>query len=1315
MGKSHRRNQRLCPALSKAAAQAQRTSRDIGRAFSELGYKASQTFGAFGEFNPIISKLGFALGTAGEVTSKAMKEFGKLPGALGPIAALGVGAGAGMASLGIGILEVAAHAAEAAVKMQHLAESAGVPVQVLSGLSFAAKAEGVDIETLAGGLEKMSKSAEKAATAPKGTATAYSRLGISLRDFVGNVRPVEDIFIDLADKFSKIEDGVDKTALAIQIFGKGGAALIPVLNQGRDAIQEVIDYAVKVGAILSGPAAEGAEKFERNMVKVKMAANGAQNSLMVQMLPSLQYLSEMFAKTGVNGKSWSQNTAEGLANISKLTISFIDIVVHGLEQIGIFLQFIGGALLGTLEMIGSVVTATGHALAFDFSGAKKELSAGLDSFTRTFTDFFHDTKRTWTDSADFINGVWSKLKPPEWDIKNLQFPQNFKFLSHAPPAQNKAAGGSVPKDDVAEMIAKLQSRATAELGVAAAIEKTTSAMLLAKAAAEAAEKIDETRIRLKEREKALLKELAEARGEGENEQAGTGSAQHAAKLQPELAAVRSQLAELEKAAPRIKQLYAEIASAEFGAKSSEELIKFTIKTDEGTAAHNQMAAAFDQGPEAVQQAQVDAKIAPYIQMRKEVGELLSALQAIGAPAEEIAKLQTNFDNLGTSIDRARVSLKALSASEIGEKVKGETLALKGEAEAYALIADAALKSGKEQREAAAEAATQIFKSKPENRGATPDVVQGVYQNELDKLEQEHAKTVANIAAQYDLNAAYAKQIEELREIEAFLEKQGGDTTGVRTKIAETETQHVIALRQQTFDAQNEEIFGLERIYDAQRRNIEQWDVAANKVGDFGQKFRAVINEIEMDGDNFTGKFFDAMKKGFDGVEDELAKFIVTGKSNFKQLFQSIEQEIVKAELKKGFSVLFKQVFGGPGAVDRAAAQDPGARTPPFLPEGAGKAGGIIATVGKILGIDSKAGISKPDGSQGNPFYVLFASGTGGEPGGATNSSGDLFGKSGLDNLPLFNSNSSSPFGISGLDNLPLTNANRPSSSDSSSPFGASGLDNLPLFNTNPAASGNNGSSSNDSSSVGSGITGAISGLTSSLGGLLGNSGSGSRPTGSRANPFYVISAAGGGKGTLGTILGAASSIFGAIAGAKKGGDSGGGGGSNASPGFGAEGGLIKGPGTSTSDSIPHWLSDGEFVVKADAVRNFGVKNLETINSLSHKLSAHSISSSTNSVHNLAHTIPNFGGFREMGGNVTPGHAYIVGEKRPELFVPKTAGTILPSVNTKGGNNQSPAVYHTEIHLHGVQDADSFNRSKPQLMAEFQRQAGIAHSRNRAIG
>jgi hypothetical protein len=47
----------------------------------------------------------------------------------------------------------------------------------------------------------------------------------------------------------------------------------------------------------------------------------------------------------------------------------------------------------------------------------------------------------------------------------------------------------------------------------------------------------------------------------------------------------------------------------------------------------------------------------------------------------------------------------------------------------------------------------------------------------------------------------------------------------------------------------------------------------------------------------------------------------------------------------------------------------------------------------------------------------------------------------------------------------------------------------------------------------------------------------------------------------------------------------------------AGGGMIRGPGSATSDSIPIWASDGEFMMRAAAVRKYGVSFMSAINSL----------------------------------------------------------------------------------------------------------------------
>jgi phage-related minor tail protein len=61
--------------------------------------------------------------------------------------------------------------------------------------------------------------------------------------------------------------------------------------------------------------------------------------------------------------------------------------------------------------------------------------------------------------------------------------------------------------------------------------------------------------------------------------------------------------------------------------------------------------------------------------------------------------------------------------------------------------------------------------------------------------------------------------------------------------------------------------------------------------------------------------------------------------------------------------------------------------------------------------------------------------------------------------------------------------------------------------------------------------------------------------------------------------------------------------------------------------------------------------------------------------------------REFGGPVSKGRAYIVGEKRPELFVPNTNGIIVPQVPSMdySGARVSSSMYGVEVMLKGPDD------------------------------
>lgn len=86
------------------------------------------------------------------------------------------------------------------------------------------------------------------------------------------------------------------------------------------------------------------------------------------------------------------------------------------------------------------------------------------------------------------------------------------------------------------------------------------------------------------------------------------------------------------------------------------------------------------------------------------------------------------------------------------------------------------------------------------------------------------------------------------------------------------------------------------------------------------------------------------------------------------------------------------------------------------------------------------------------------------------------------------------------------------------------------------------------------------------------------------------------------------------------------------------GGYITGPGSETSDSIPAFLSKGEYVVKADAVKRIGVDVLDAINrgSIAHYASGGSVQTGQTVTNNSLQTIKEIikGGFVKGPGTET---------------------------------------------------------------------------------
>jgi hypothetical protein len=188
------------------------------------------------------------------------------------------------------ILHMAKAAAEAGHDFQEMSERTGVSVERLSGMKLAADKGGTSIEGLAIGYRFLSKNIYAAAQGSKEGKGALDALGISVKDASGQVRSMDDILMEISDRFRGLPDGPMKSALAIQLFGRSGTQLIPMLNMGSAAIKEQIALAERLGIVYTEKTAKAAHIYIDSLVDMKAAKQGLRKEISQALIPVLTKL-----------------------------------------------------------------------------------------------------------------------------------------------------------------------------------------------------------------------------------------------------------------------------------------------------------------------------------------------------------------------------------------------------------------------------------------------------------------------------------------------------------------------------------------------------------------------------------------------------------------------------------------------------------------------------------------------------------------------------------------------------------------------------------------------------------------------------------------------------------------------------------------------------------------------------------------------------------------------------------------------------------------------------------------------------------------
>lgn len=219
---------------------------------------------------------------------------------------LAKGAAAGfVATLGVDAVVQAVKAGlDYASSLGEVAQQLGVTTSALQEYRYAGSQAGLATEEVDMALGQLTRRIGEGVNGTKAQVEAFEKLGISLKDAKGNVIATGDAIPVIADGLQKIKSPAEQSALLLDLFGKSGAKLLPLLSEGSKGVNQLRDAAQKLGLVLSSEqiakADETADKLDavRQVLAAKIAGTVSDNAAAI-----LALADALTAVVGAAGKA----------------------------------------------------------------------------------------------------------------------------------------------------------------------------------------------------------------------------------------------------------------------------------------------------------------------------------------------------------------------------------------------------------------------------------------------------------------------------------------------------------------------------------------------------------------------------------------------------------------------------------------------------------------------------------------------------------------------------------------------------------------------------------------------------------------------------------------------------------------------------------------------------------------------------------------------------------------------------------------------------------------------------------------------------
>lgn len=227
-------------------------------------------------------------GDKAEDSSKSLEALGSVCKAVGAaMVAAFAAVTAAVVATGKALVDMTKEGAAYADNILTMSTVTGISTEKLQEYSYAAELVDVSLETLTGSMTKNINSMKKAQAGSSDYVEAYEKLGVEVMNADGTLRDSEEVYWEIINALSQVENETERDALAMTLLGKSAQDLNPLIEAGSERMEELAEQAHDAGYVMSDEMLAAYGALDDQLQYMNNGVTALKNSLGTILLPLL--------------------------------------------------------------------------------------------------------------------------------------------------------------------------------------------------------------------------------------------------------------------------------------------------------------------------------------------------------------------------------------------------------------------------------------------------------------------------------------------------------------------------------------------------------------------------------------------------------------------------------------------------------------------------------------------------------------------------------------------------------------------------------------------------------------------------------------------------------------------------------------------------------------------------------------------------------------------------------------------------------------------------------------------------------------------